>query len=126
MEMDRRRARRISAALCQEKVVQIVDGKRRISAELLNLSGVGALLDMDAAEANAMCLGDCLSLFFQRGGHLFKIHAKPVRKDGRLVAFDFYDLTPEDQAELKMKMALMEILAMRVDAAVISGIRLEF
>lgn len=115
MEIERRRARRISAALSQEKVVRIANGDRTISAELMNLSGVGALIDMDAAEAGAMCLGDCLSLLFQRGGHPFKIPAKPIRKEGRLVAFDFYGLTPESETELKMKVALMEILASRLE-----------
>ena len=100
------------------RIVLINTGEHSITADLLNLSREGALLNIPESD---LCLLDCLgetSLFFERGGQQFKIHANPVRREGTQIAFQFRDVTAADAHEIDMKIAIMEILAARVLATV--------
>jgi c-di-GMP-binding flagellar brake protein YcgR len=112
--IERRRFKRISAVLSEEKIVLIRKGNHSFGAHLVNLSQGGAELEVGNPELDTALEESSLSLFFQRSGQPFEILARPVRWEGQQLAVEFCDLTRSDERDIQMKIVLMEILAARV------------
>jgi len=112
--LERRKARRLVALALKENIVHVDDGDASYETRLLNFSELGALLRLRDSDLATAAAGKRCSLFFQRGGHFFKLNASIVRTGADFAAFEFVDLTPSDKEEIKRKLILLEILENRV------------
>jgi hypothetical protein len=111
---ERRRHRRVSSLIPEEDVVLFtVNGQSHHVARLLDLSRGGALI-YSADPSLALEADAQYKLYFQSRGGMFHLEAMLVRRDLQFLAFQFVDVTPMDLAELRGKMARMEILAARM------------
>ncbi|HEY2380727.1 MAG TPA: PilZ domain-containing protein [Terriglobia bacterium] len=111
---ERRRHRRVFSLIPEEDMVLFSsNGHSHFVAKLLDLSRGGALIysadPAVAAEAGAIC-----KLYFQSGGAMFHLEGKLIRRDVQVFAFRFVNVTPLDLAEIRGKLARMEILAARL------------
>ena len=57
--------------------------------------------------------GAIYKLFFQSRDAMFQVEAAPVGRDVQLFAFQFVNMTPLDVAEIRGKLAQIEIMAAR-------------
>ena len=110
-DQDKRRSERAIPFVSDEDVVII---HRRDSsdvlAKMMDLSEVGSLVylfdDVDIAGSAE------LSLYQQ--GKIFRVSATIIRKNGRLVAFDFGSKSEEAAREIRSKLIRMEVEWMRI------------
>ena len=116
-EDERRRFRRVSSFVPQEDVVLFsMNHPSHFAAKLLDLSHGGVLIySLDPAVTAEVGLP--YKLYFQSRGQMFHLEGTLVRRDLQLFAFQFINVTPLDVAELRSKLARMEILAARMSMA---------
>src|SRR5947208_16954538 len=110
---ERRRHRRVFSLVAEEDVVLFsTNGQSHFVAKLLDLSRGGALIytadPSVGAESEAR-----YKLYFQSRGAMFHVEGTLTRKELQFFAFQFVNVTPLDLAELRSKLARMEILAAR-------------
>jgi hypothetical protein len=111
---ERRRHRRVSSLIPEEDVVLFtVNGRSHFVAKLLDLSRGGALI-YSADPSLTLEPGSQYKLYFQSRGTMFHLEAVLVRRDLQFLAFQFINVTPLDLAEIRGKLARMEILAARM------------
>ena len=111
---ERRRHRRVFSLIPEEDVVLFSsNGRSHFVAKLLDLSGGGALI-YTADPTVSGDAGTVYKLYFQSRGAMFHVEGTLVRRDMQLFAFQFVNITPLDLAEIRGKLARMEILAARI------------
>jgi hypothetical protein len=113
---ERRRSKRIAAALGLEESVMVEVNGQQFPGSLVNLGLGGALLDMrdSAPEIHADLP---LNLYFENGGHMLSLQATMARSDGRHVAFAFCNTTAADKEQIQAKIIRMSMLASRISAS---------
>src|SRR6267143_7013076 len=109
---ERRQFRRVFSLVPQEDVVLFsMNGRNHFVARLLDLSRGGALIYTADPSVSADS-GTYYKLYFQsRGGAMFHLEGMLVRKELQFFAFQFVNVTPLDLAEIRGKLARMEIMA---------------
>jgi PilZ domain len=111
---ERRQFRRVFSLVPEEDVVLFsLNGRSHFMAKLLDLSRGGALI-YTADPTVGADIGGSYKLYFQSRGAMFHLEGTLVRKDLQFFAFQFLNLTPLDLAEIRAKLARMEIMAARV------------
>jgi hypothetical protein len=111
---ERRQFRRVFSLVPQEDVVLFsINGRNHFVARLLDLSRGGALIYIADPSVSADA-GSHYKLYFQSRGAMFHIEGTLVRKELQFFAFQFVNVTPLDLAEIRSKLARMEIMAARM------------
>ena len=113
---ERRKSKRIAAALGMEEAVMVEVNCQQYPATLVNLGLGGALLDMRES-ASEIQPDTTLCLYFENGGQMLAIQAKMARSDGRHVAFAFCDTTAADKEQIRAKMIRMSMLMSRLSTS---------
>jgi hypothetical protein len=111
---ERRQSRRVFSLVPEEDVVLFsVNGRSHFVAKLLDLSRGGALI-YTADPSVSADPGSRYKLYFQSRGAMFHLEGTLVRKEMQFFAFQFVNLTPLDLAEIRGKLARMEIMTARI------------
>ena len=111
---EKRRHRRVFSLVPEEDVVLFsTSGRSHFVAKLLDLSRGGALI-YSADPSVAAEVGGRYKLYFQSRGAMFHLEGTLVRREMQFFAFQFQNVTPLDLAEIRSKLARMEILAARL------------
>ena len=111
---ERRQFRRVFSLVPEEDVVLFsLNGSSHFVAKLLDLSRGGALIYTADPSLSAEA-GGHYKLYFQSRGGMFHIESILTRKDMQFCAFQFLNLTPLDVAEIRSKLARMEMMAARM------------
>ena len=108
---DKRRSDRVIPFVSDEEVIVVQqEGRKNVLAKMMDLSEVGTLAYLldDADVAGSIDL----SIFHQ--GRVFQVPATVIRKNGRLVAFEFADPPEESLREIQSKLIRMEVEWMRL------------
>jgi hypothetical protein len=110
-EQDKRRSDRSIPYVSDEEVVVVhYDGQANVLAKIMDLSDTGALIYLlDEGEPVGPIV---LSIYHQ--GKVFEMSGNVIRKNGRLVALDFVNPTPEASREIQSKLIRMEVEWMRI------------
>ena len=113
-ESERRQFRRVFSLVPEEDVVLFsMNGSSHFVAKLLDLSRGGALICTADPSIFAEA-GSHYKLYFQSRGAMFHVEAALTRQDAQFFAFQFLNLTPLDTAEIRGKLARMEMMAARM------------
>ena len=108
---DKRRSERVIPFVSDEEVVVIhQDGQANVLAKMMDLSNVGTLVYL--LEEGDPSGSTVLSVFHQ--GRVFEVPASVARKTGRLIAFEFVNLSQEATHEIQSKLIRMEVEWIRV------------
>src|SRR5690242_14168765 len=111
---ERREFRRVFSLVPEEDVVLFsMNGRNHFVARLLDLSRGGALIYTADPSVSADS-GTHYKLYFQSRGAMFHVEAKLARRERQFFAFQFVNITPLDIAEIRGKLARMEIMAARM------------
>ena len=111
---ERRQFRRVFSLVPEEDVVLFsINGTSNFVAKLLDLSRGGALIYTADPSISAE-VGSHYKLYFQSRGGMFHVESILTRKDSQFCAFQFLNLTPLDVAEIRSKLARMEMMAARM------------
>jgi len=111
---ERRQFRRVFSLVPEEDVVLFsMNGRSHFVAKLLDLSRGGALI-YTADPSVSAGVGSNYKLYFQNRGSMFHLEGMLVRREMQFFAFQFLNVTPLDLAEVRAKMARMEIMAARI------------
>ena len=114
---ERRQFRRVFSLVPEEDVVLFsMNGQSHFVAKLLDLSRGGALIYTADPTVGADA-GSHYKLYFQNRGSMFHLEAVLTRKVMEFFAFQFVNLTPLDVAEIRGKLARMEIMAARLSVS---------
>jgi PilZ domain len=110
---ERRRHRRVFSLVPEEDVVLFASGSgSHFVARLLDLSRGGALIY--SADPTVSTAPEArYKLYFQSRGAMFHLEGTLMRRELQFFAFQFVNVTPLDLAEIRSKLARMEILAAR-------------
>lgn len=111
--MERRQHNRIDALLTAEEQVLIENGTELVPSTLINLSRGGVLLELKEPDIR-FPFGQIVHLFLDNGGQLLELNSTTVREDGQKIAFEFHDLSLEQQQDIETKMIRMAIISARV------------
>lgn len=84
-------------------------------ATIVNLSVAGALLTLADSYAD-ISVGETLKLFFDNGGQPIVIKATVLRSEGKQIAFEFSNLSPEAETGIHTKVIRMAIISERIKA----------
>jgi hypothetical protein len=110
---ERRRHRRVFSLVPEEDIVLFnMNGESHFVAKLLDLSRGGALIYAADPSVGADS-GNRYKLYFQSRGAMFHLEGTLIRRELQFFAFQFVNVTPVDLAEIRAKLARMEILAAR-------------
>jgi hypothetical protein len=108
---ERRQFRRVFPLVPEEDVVLFsVNGNSHFVAKLLDLSRGGALIYAAHPSASAEARSP-YKLYFQSHGGMFNVESTLMRNEAQFFAFQFINLTPLDLAEIRGKLARMEMVA---------------
>jgi len=111
---EKRQFRRVFSLVPEEDVVLFsMNGSSHFMAKLLDLSRGGALI-YTADPSLCAAAGSHYKLYFQSRGGMFHVESILVRKEMQFFAFQFVNLTPLDLAEIRAKLARMEMMAARM------------
>ena len=111
---ERRQFRRVFSLVAEEDVVLFsINGQSHFVAKLLDLSRGGALI-YSADPTVSADVGGQYKLYFQNRGTMFHVESTLIRRELQFFAFQFLNMTPLDVAEVRGKLARMEIMAARM------------
>ncbi len=111
---ERRQHRRVFSLVPEEDVVLFsMRNGTHFVGKLLDLSYGGALIYTQDPTLSAGA-GCTYKLYFQSRGRMFHLEGALVRRELQFFAFCFINVTPLDQAEIRSKLARMEIIAARM------------
>jgi PilZ domain len=111
---ERRQFRRVFSLVPEEDVVLFsMNGSSHFVSKLLDLSRGGALI-YTADPSVSVETGSHYKLYFQSRGGMFHVESILTRKELQFCAFQFVNLTPLDIAEIRSKLARMEMMAARM------------
>jgi hypothetical protein len=97
----------------EDVVLFSMNGSSHFMAKLLDLS-VGGTLIYTADPSMTADVGGHYKLYFQSRGAMFHVESVLTRKKNRFFAFQFANLTALDTAEIRGKLARMEMMAARM------------
>ena len=108
---DKRRSERVIPFVSDEEVIVIhQEGRKNVLAKMMDLSEVGTLVylleDTD--------LSGSAELSFYDQGKVFRVPASSIRKNGRLIAFEFVNPPIDVVREIQSKLIRMEVEWMRL------------
>jgi hypothetical protein len=108
---DKRRSDRVIPFVSDEEVIVIhLEGSKNVLAKMMDLSEVGTLVYLlDEADVSGSAE---LSVYHQ--GKVCRVPATIIRKNGRLVAFEFASPSVESIREIQSKLIRMEVEWMRL------------
>jgi PilZ domain-containing protein len=111
---EKRRFPRTTSLVPEEDVVLIsMNNGSHFAAKLMDLSRGGVLIH--TMDPNAWIeIGGPYKLYFQSRGEMFHVEGTLVRTDTQFLAFQFFNVTEQDIAELRKKLAQMEMLNARL------------
>src|SRR5690242_10320664 len=98
---ERRKSKRIAAALGLEEAVMVEVNGQEYPASLVNLGLGGALLDLRATAPDFQ--NAVVSLYFENGGNILTLKARVARSDSQHVAFAFSRTTEKDKKQIQAK-----------------------
>ena len=106
---ENRRSERAIPFLSDDEVV-VIHGKTNVLSKMMDLSESGTLVYLlaEGEPSGSITLSIC------HQGKVFEIPATVARKNGRLVAFEFANPSPEAMHEVKSKLIRMEVDWMRL------------
>jgi hypothetical protein len=108
---DKRRSERVIPFVSDEEVIVVHrQGQKTVLAKMMDLSEVGTLAYL-LEDAD---VPDTIDLSIYHQGKVFKVPATAVRKNGRLVAFEFVKPSIESIREIQSKLIRMEVEWMRL------------
>lgn len=108
---DKRRSDRTIPFVSEEEVAVVhQDGRSNVLAKIMDLSEVGTLIYL--LDEGELAGPVALSIYHQ--GKVFEISARVIRKNGRLVALDFVNPSPDATREIQSKLIRMEVEWMRI------------
>ena len=108
---DKRRSDRVIPFVSDEEVIVIhQDGRKNLLAKMMDLSEVGTLAFL--LEDSDVSGSAELSVYHK--GKVVRLPAGVIRKNGRLVAFEFAKPSVESTRELQSKLIQMEVEWMRI------------
>jgi len=111
---EKREFRRVFSLVPEEDVVLFsMNGSSHFMVKLLDLSR-GAALIYTADPSITADSGAHYKLYLQSRGGMFHVVSILVRKEMQFFAFQFVNLTPLDLAEIRAKLARMEMMAARM------------
>ena len=111
---ERRQFRRVFSLVPEEDVVLFsMNGGNHFVSKLLDLSRGGALI-YTADPSISVESGAHYKLYFQSRGGMFHVESILIRKELQFCAFQFVNLAPLDVAEIRSKLARMEMMAARM------------
>jgi len=111
---ERRRHRRVFSLVSEEDIVLFnTNGQSHFVAKLLDLSRGGALIYTTDPSVDVES-GGKHKLYFQSRGAMFHLEGTLIRRELQFFAFRFMNITPLDLAEIRSKLARMEILTARM------------
>jgi PilZ domain len=114
-EEEKRRSDRIVPVVSEEEVVLIDLGKPTPSlAKLLDFSEVGTLVYLLVDASVDAPIGTACFLMIYQQGKVITIPAKIVRKLGRLIGFDFGEMSAEVVHDVQAKLLRMEVEWLRL------------
>jgi len=105
-DQNKRRSERVIPFVSDEEVVVLQQsGRSPLLAKMMDLSEVGTLVYLleDAVPSGSAAL----SIYHQ--GKVFEVPARVIRTNGRLVAFEFTEVSPEVLRDIEAKLIRMEI-----------------
>ena len=108
---DQRRSERSIPFVSDEEVV-VIHGETNVLSKMMDLSDVGTLVYL-LADGD---LSGSMTLSIYHQGNVFQIPATVVRKNGRLIAFEFVNPSAEAMHEVKAKLIRMEVEWMRLSS----------
>jgi hypothetical protein len=108
---DKRRSARVIAFVSDEEVIVVhQEGRKNILAKMMDLSEVGTLAYLlDDVE-----IAGSAELSVYHKGKVFRVTATVIRKNGRLVGFEFANPSVESIREIQSKLIHMEVEWMRL------------
>jgi PilZ domain len=112
---ERRKSKRIAAALGLEEAVMVEVNGQQYPASLVNLGLGGALLNLRATAPDFQ--NAVVSLYFENGGNILTLKARVARSDSQHVAFAFSRTTEKDKKQIQAKIIRMSILTSRLAAS---------
>ena len=108
---DKRRSERVIPFVSDEEVIVVhQEGGKNLLAKMMDLSEVGTLAYL--LEETDVSGSIELSVYHQ--GKVFRVPAALIRKNGRLVAFEFVNPPVEVVREIQSKLIRMEVEWMRL------------
>jgi hypothetical protein len=111
---EKRQFRRVFSLVPEEDVVLFsMNGSTHFVAKLLDLSRGGVLIYTADPTLSAE-VGSHHKLYFQSRGGMFYVESILRRREMQFFAFEFVNLTPLDTAEIRSKLARMEMMAARM------------
>ena len=111
---EKRKFPRISSLVPEEDAVLIsMNNGKHFAAKLVDLSRGGVMMYTDDPSA-WIEIGGPYKLYFQSRGEMFHLEGTLIRRELQFFAFQFVNVTPLDLAEIRSKLARMEILAARM------------
>lgn len=108
---EKRRSERVIPFVSDEEVV-VVDGQ--VLAKMMDLSEVGTLVYLIEENDLPGATGSSCVLSIYHQGNVVEAPASIARKIGRLIAFNFANLSPDSLREIQSKLIRMEIEWMRL------------
>jgi hypothetical protein len=111
---EKRRSGRVIPVVSEEEVVLVDLGTRpAYLAKLLDFSEGGTLVYLLEADLDAAVGAACFLMLYHQG-RVCKIPAKVVRKFGRLIGFDFGELSPDLLRDIQGKLLRIEVEWLRL------------
>ena len=111
---EKRKFPRISSLVPEEDAVLIsMNNGKHFAAKLVDLSRGGVMMYTDDPSA-WIEIGGPYKLYFQSRGEMFHVEETLVRTDTQFLAFQFFNVTDLDIAELRKKLAQMDMLNSRL------------
>ena len=115
MAENKRKSERVIPFVSDEEVVVIrAEGAAPMLAKMMDLSDTGTLVYVLAEGDQTGAVGSSNNLAVYHQGKVFEIPATIARKDGRMVAFQFANPSPEVLRDVQGKLIRMEIEWMRL------------
>jgi hypothetical protein len=114
-DQDKRRSERVIPFVSDEEVVVVhQDGRQNTLAKMMDLSEVGTLVYLlDDTDVSGS-----VELSVYHRGKISQIPANAIRRNGRLVAFEFANPSVDSLREIQSKLIHMEVEWMRLSRRV--------
>jgi hypothetical protein len=113
---EKRRSDRVIPAVSEEEVVlvDIGDGGKPVLAKMLDFSEVGTLVYLLVnSELQPPVGGSCILTMYDQG-HIFTVPSHVARKGGRLIGFDFGEISELTLHNIQSKLIRMEVEWLRL------------
>jgi PilZ domain len=116
MGKEMRRSDRVVPVILEEEVVlvDIGTGAKPVLAKMLDFSEVGTLVYLLINSELEPPVGGACTLTMYDQGHIFSVPSIVARKTGRMIAFDFSELSEINLRNIQSKLIRMEVEWLRL------------